>query len=329
MEYSLAEFENMFFESFKITGLAMAQIFLLGGIGYLLVRRNVLGDSCLVTLSRLSMDVTLPLMIFVQISREFKFSLYPDWWVFPLMSLAVTAAGALAAVLFLPFVGKGRQRLEFISLAAFQNSGYLPLALIAAMMPAGQARPLFIYTFLFLMGFNLLIWSFGVYMLSHSKEKKFALASLFSAPVIATLSGLLIVACGANRFLPDFLMTPLKMTGDCTLPLALFVVGGGLARIKLGNSEGSGQVALLCLLKLLIMPLAGLALVGVFKMPYLMGLLMVMQLAMPPATSLSVIVMTGNSQDLLISRGIFFGHIVSLVSIPLILSLYFAFYMIK
>jgi len=320
----------MLFESFKITGLAMTQIFLLGGIGYLLVRKNVLGDSCLVTLSRLSMDVTLPLMIFVQISREFKFSLYPDWWVFPLMSLAVTIAGALAAVLFLPFVGKDRRhRLEFVSLAAFQNSGYLPLALIAAMMPLEQARPLFIYTFLFLMGFNLLIWSFGVYMLAHSRERKFALASLFSAPVIATLSGLFVVACGINRFLPDFLMNPLKMTGDCTLPLALFVVGGGLARIKLGNYEGSGQVALLCLLKLLILPLAGLALVGFFKIPYLMGLLLVMQLAMPPATSLSVIVMTGNSRDLLISRGIFFGHLASLLTIPVILSLYFAFYMIK
>lgn len=317
----------MLFESVKITGLAMAQTFLLGGIGYFLVRRNLLGDSCLLTLGRLSMDVTLPLMIFVQISREFKFSLYPDWWIFPLMSLGVTAAGALAALVFLPLIGKGRKMMEFVSLSAFQNSGYLPLALIAAMMPAEQAGPLFIYTFLFLMGFNLLIWSFGVYMLSHAKEKKFSPASLFSAPVVATLAGLLVVALGINRFLPDFIMNPLKMTGDCTLPLALFVVGGGLARIKPGQGSGSWQVVLLCFLKLLILPLAGLALVGLLKIPYLMGLLLVMQLAMPPATSLSVIVMTGNSQDLLISRGIFFGHLASLVTIPLILSLYFAFYM--
>ncbi|MFA5429792.1 MAG: AEC family transporter [Candidatus Omnitrophota bacterium] len=319
----------MLFESFKITSLAMAQIFLLGGIGYFLVRRNLLGDSCLLTLGRLSMDVTLPLMIFVQISREFKFSLYPDWWIFPLMSLAVTVAGALSALIFLPLIGKGRRMTEFVSLAAFQNSGYLPLALIAAMLPHEQAGPMFIYTFLFLMGFNLLIWSFGVYMLSRAKERKFSPASLFSAPVVATLAGLLAAGFGLNRFLPDFLMNPLKMTGDCTLPLALFVVGGGLARINPGDRAGSGQVFMLCVLKLLLLPLAGLALVGLLKMPYLTGLLLVMQLAMPPATSLSVIVMTGNSRDLLISRGIFFGHLASLLTIPLILSLYFTFYPAK
>jgi hypothetical protein len=52
-------------------------------------------------------------------------------------------------------------------------------------------------------------------------------------------------------------------------------------------------------------------------------------LAMPSAATLSVIVKAQNSQDLLVSRGIFFTHLAGLLSIPLILSLYFAFYMIK
>jgi len=54
-----------------------------------------------------------------------------------------------------------------------------------------------------------------------------------------------------------------------------------------------------------------------------------MQLAVPPATSLSVIVRHYKKEDLLISQGIFFGHIVSLVTLPLFLSLYFMISMLK
>jgi len=52
-------------------------------------------------------------------------------------------------------------------------------------------------------------------------------------------------------------------------------------------------------------------------------------LAMPPATSLSVVTANYKKEDLLISQGIFIGHIVSIFTIPLFLSLYFILSVIK
>ncbi len=77
----------MFLQSFKITGLAVTQIFLLGAMGYLLTRKNILGEAGLDILSRLVVEVTLPLMIFSQLVKDFRFSLYPNWWIFFLLSL--------------------------------------------------------------------------------------------------------------------------------------------------------------------------------------------------------------------------------------------------
>jgi predicted permease len=88
-------------------------------------------------------------------------------------------------------------------------------------------------------------------------------------------------------------------------------------------------MALMSLAKLVVMPALGLWLVFIFKFPELFGLLIVLQLAMPPATNLSVIVSHYKKDDLLVSQGIFFGHVASLVTIPLILSLYFMISMIK
>jgi len=57
--------------------------------------------------------------------------------------------------------------------------------------------------------------------------------------------------------------------------------------------------------------------------------LILMQLAMPSATSLSVIVRHYKKEDLLISQGVFFSHILSVITIPLFLSLYFTLTIIK
>lgn len=313
----------MFGEYFRITGTSVVQIFLLGAIGYLLSKRKLLGQEGVNSLSRLVVDVTLPIMIFSQLTREFTFTSYGNWWVFPLLSIAITAAGFLVGACFLGFIKGPVQKRQFLSLIAFQNSGYLPLALIASLLPRREADSVFIYLFLFLVGFNLVIWSLGVHMLSSEHTKKFELGSLFSPPVVAALFSLLLVFFRVSRVIPNFIMQPLKITGDCTLPLAMLVVGGNLAQVKLKNIEFRA-VLLVLLGKLIILPALGLWLVLKLQLPPLVGLLIVLELSVPSATNLSVIIAHYKKEDLLISQGVFFSHILSLITIPLFLSLYFA-----
>lgn len=314
----------MFFGTFGIISLAVAQIFLLGAIGYFLMKRNVLGETGLDILSRLVVEITLPLLIFCQLTRDFKFDLYPHWWVFPLLSILIIAMGIVIGSVFLGFIKGIHRKMQFLSLVGFQNSGYLPLALIAALLPKYQSGTMFIYLFLFLLGFNFLVWSFGVFLLSLHEKKKFEWGSMFNPPVVATLLSLFLVSLNLNRFLPDTIIRPLRMVGDCTLPLAMFVVGGSLALIRLKHIDVK-SILLVALVKLIILPALGLLFIMRFKPPELLGLLIIMQLAVPPATSLSVIVRHYKKEDLIISQGIFFGHLLSLVTLPLFLTLYFVF----
>ncbi len=318
----------MFLESFKITGLAVAQIFLLAALGYFLIKKNILGDEGMDALSRLVIEITLPLMIFCQLIKDFNFNLYPDWWVFPLISIAITISGLIVGSIFTGFIRGGQHKLQFLSLIAFQNSGYLTLALVAAMLPADKLNSMFIYIFLFLLGFNLVMFSLGVYVLSFTRAKKFELGSLFSPPVIATLVSLILIFFGFSKFLPEAVLKPLRMVGDCTLPLAMLVVGGNLASIHLGHIDKK-TIALVILAKLIILPLLGLWLVVKFKLPELVGLLIILQLAVPSATNLSVIIRHYKKEDLLISQGIFLTHVASLITLPLFLSLYFTLIMVK
>ena len=318
----------MFLEQFKITGLAMAQIFFLGGLGYILVKKSILSQEGLDALSRLVIQIIFPALILTQMLKNFSFNLYPNWWIFPLISLAITVAGLIVGWGLLKLSALKTDRLQFLSLVAFQNSGYLPLAIAAAIFTGQQANDIFIFIFLFLLGFDLVAWSLGIYMLTYEKQAKFKLYSLFSAPVIANLTSLALIALGINKFIPSTLFKPLTMVGNCTLPLAMLVVGGNVALVQLKNIDK--KITFIFLLgKLIILPILGILIVLKLALPPLLGFLIVMQLAMPSATSLSVIIRRFNKPDALISQGVFFSHVIGLFTIPIFLSLYLTLVMLK
>jgi len=318
----------MLLESFKITGSAVGQIFILGAIGYLLIKKNILGQEGLDALSRLVVEIILPILIFYQLVKNFSFSAFRDWWIFPLISIAITAAGLLLGFLFSGFIKGKQQRLQFLNLVGFQNSGFLPLALVAAILPDDKMQTMFIYLFLFLLGFNLLMFSLGVYLITFSRQKKFELGSLWSPPVVATIFTLIFIFFGLERFVPQVVLRPLNMIGQCLIPLSIFVVGGNLAQIKLTRID-KVPMFLMLVAKLVILPALGLWLILRLRLPELLGLLILIELAMPPATMLSVITSHYKKQDLLVSQGIFIGHLFGLLSIPIFLSLYFAMNVIK
>ena len=108
----------------------------------------------------------------------------------------------------------------------------------------------------------------------------------------------------------------------------MMVVGGNVALAQLKNVDKK-MVLFFLLGKLFILPALGLVLVLKLGLPHLLGLLIVMQLCMPSATSLSVIIRHYKKEDALISQGVFFSHILSLLTIPIFLSLYLSLAVIK
>lgn len=307
---------------------AIIPMVILGGVGYFLVKRQQMGEACLLTISRFSMDIALPALIFYQLLKDFSFSRYPRWWIFPLASIFITFLGLGVAALCAVRVKGHEKRMQFLSLVGFQNSGFLPLMLFALIVPKPQADVLFVYLFLFLIGFNAAIFSLGVAMLVSSGQRRFPWKDMLNPPVIATVASMLLVFLGINRFIPAIVLTPVKMLGDCTVPLAMVIVGGNLALIKIERMDHA-SMAMVVALKLILLPALGLIGMVYFKLPALVGLLVLVELAVPTATTLSVIIRTYGREDHMISHGIFVTHLASIVTLPVFLSLYFSCFMLQ
>lgn len=302
----------------------MLQIFLLGLVGFVLVRKKILLSEAVSGLSSFLIGVAFPALIFWQLVTKFSLSLYPDWWIFPLASFIITGLGLSVGFLFSLSVKDARLRREFISLAGFQNAGYLPLTLLAWIAPEGYRDILLIYLFLFLLGFNLVIWSWGVYFLSERKLKHFSLASLFSPAVMAILLGFAFVILKLNAFMPKFILQPIELLGNCSFPLAVVVLGAILAELR-GDSQKPFEkkiISKMILAKLIVLPILGLLFLSFFKLPYLLGLLIIIELAVPSANSLAVIARKYSEEEKIISQGIFVSHLVSLVTLPVFLALF-------
>jgi len=308
-------------QAFSTTFKAILQLVAIGALGYFLVRRKVISESGLNLMGGLVVKVFLPLLMFTEIVRRFDVRLFPDWWVFPLLSVLISAAGLASGYAVLRLDNHVKHPQEFLSLTTFQNSGYLPLPLVAALLPRPQADTMFIYIFLFLLGFNMTIFSFGYYLLNPASNRRFDARRMFNPPVLATLAALLVAFAKAGRFLPGVLINPAELLGRCAIPLSILVVGGNLALMKVERGAFR-PIAYALLLKLVFLPLLFLCFIIVLRPPPMMGFLLILQAAMPSAVLLSVVCRSQDCGDKLVSPAIFYGHLASIITIPLMLSLF-------
>jgi predicted permease len=102
----------------------------------------------------------------------------------------------------------------------------------------------------------------------------------------------------------------------------MFVVGGNLALINFKTKEHIRHIVYLIIAKLIFLPLIFFGIIFLLKPSFEVAFLILLQAIMPSATTLSVIMSHYDRRDNIVSLGIFWTHVVSLVTIPLFLILF-------
>ncbi len=308
--------------SFQNIGLATLQIFMIGAVGYALGKKGILKDENLKTLSKLLVYVFLPCLIFSEFLDSFSFSEYENWWIFPLLSFAIAIVGFLLGLILCRLTKSKRIKREILALMSFQNSGYIPLVIVAQTFNPIDAVQMYVYIFLFLIGFNVAIWSIGVCLVAGKEISDVKAKDIFNPPMLATLFSLAAIFFNVQDFVPGVMMSSVEMFGACALPIAILVVGGNLASMSLKVNEYRKEIAASVLTKIIVLPLVALAVVFIFKIKGLVGFLIVLESVVPSATTLVVISKYCHIEDKIISKSILYGHLLGLITVPLFLTIY-------
>lgn len=165
--------------------------------------------------------------------------------------------------------------------------------------------------------FNLLVFTIGVSFINGGKAKSaFSPRLILSPCVVASLIAVVIAV--ARIQMPTPVGEWFHLLGDLTTPCALLIIGSSLSHIPVRDMLGNRFVYSMTLLRLFILPLAVggvLALMGVN--PFVSDVAVVLS-AMPVATNGIMLCLQYGKDERVMTQGLFFTTLLSVISIPLV-----------
>ena len=306
---------------------AVSRLFLVSCLGYLAVRLQLLSAKTIEYLSQFVIAITLPCLILSTLGRELRHDLLPEMAGCLIGAILLNTIGLTVALavrrLFIPTSQPCRRM--FLTLAAIQNSGYLPIPLTLAILPADQRATglLYVFVYIFVMGF--IFWSMGVWLIARpqSTDLRTTLRQIANPPMIAMLSGLLFLIPQVQTGFASLplLQKVLSTVGNTTIPLVLIILGGSFATIARGHS-GRLVVNLAAVIKLLVIPSAALTAALLLDLKGIMVFGLILQAAMPAAMNHIVVAQRYDGDVALTSQALFVQYIFSLITVPFFLLLY-------
>jgi predicted permease len=226
--------------------------------------------------------------------------------------------------LFIPPQEQGRRL--FLSLCSMQNSGYLPIPLVAAVLPEQLIPEGLLLTFVYIMVMGALFWSLGVWLITEGTAKKWRenIRNIANPPFIAVLFSLLFLVpqIKAGFTALPFLQESLALAGNTTIPLVMVVLGGSFGSGISFHNRGGRIMGISALVKMMIIPVLVLLFVKVFEMNRIFGFVLVLQAAMPAAMNHIVVAREYGGNIPLTARTLFFHYVLSIVTVPIFLYLF-------
>lgn len=302
------------------------KILCIAGIGFLSTRFGPVNEKTLKSISTFVIAVALPCLVLDTYADVLTLNTLKNAFGCSLAALSLHVAGIAAAFALKPFFLQKKDERSglFISLASMQNSGYLPIPIVQAILPQEQQASGFLFVFIYVFVMGLIFWSVGIRFIA--KESKGGagetLKRAFNPPIIAMIVGLLFLIPQAKDAFVGIgpLRDAVRLLGDTTIPLVLFVLGGSFStRPKV---QPSARVLFPSLLiKLAALPFFALMLTKWLQLGTVFSIVFVLQAAMPAAMNHIVIAQEYDGDVPLISRALFIQYVAALGTVPFFLSM--------
>jgi malate permease and related proteins len=284
---------GIFKAAFGETFLAILVIFIIIVTAGLMVRRRIVTQDQIQSLTRVTVNIFLPCLIFSKIVKTFDPGALPIWWVLPLSSVLIACAGLLLG--YLVFFRGVAAKKNMLAMCSLHNAGYLILP-IGAVLYQDQFDEFALYVFLFIPIFSLILWSYGKYLSTSGETERINLRALITPPFLACVVSLALVFLQVSQYFNDRdhyilygILRAMDLLGEATVPLANFILGAVLGSISLRIRPYLADAVRVVGVKLFVIPLLALLVLrftGWFSDNALLCDFFILQAASPPATGL-------------------------------------------
>lgn len=205
------------------------------------------------------------LLIYVILPSSIIKSYITDYSQEKLYGLFVSLLAAIAAlavsVIISRFVFGNRQKVEHFG-TAFSNAGFLGIPLVKAIV--GESAVFYVAAFVALL--NILQWTYGVVVMSGSREA-ISFKKIATNPVIISL-GIGLFLFISQLAVPSILTDTIAILGNMTAPVAMITLGVYLAQMKFQELFQEKWAYLSTLLRLIVIPVITLGLLTLLPVQY-------------------------------------------------------------
>lgn len=296
-----------------------------GILGFYLAARKVVPEVALGALLPLVLDIALPGMVFTDIFRRFSPSARPGWALLPLWWLLFTVASWILSTLICRLIRKDLRK-EFRLSLFYQNAVFFPLIILSQLF--GSNSTYIVDHFLFNLFFS--AFFFGTVPLffrtPNSRGLGLQWRRVFSPMLAVTVLAVGLSLLGWKSAVPELLVEITDLLGRMALPLILIVIGGSL---YLDMKSASGKVYVretiifLCA-KNLLYPGLTLWVITQLRVPAEVGIIILLQSAAPPLTSVPLMVQREGGNKSAASQFLIAGFLFAVLTVPLFTGIYLA-----
>lgn len=303
--------------------LAMNQViilFLVIIVGYFVKKRHLVQDSMKEDITNLVVNITLPAFIFTSMTASFSIEILKNSGKLIVISFSMYAFAFLLGKVFVLITKPSRSEAPIYRyIIAFSNCGFMGYPVIDALLGSQGV----FYAAIFNLGFTTLVWTYGVSIIKGESNEKRSIAqslkSIITPPFIAILAGFLTFLFQIKW--PFFLTESLSLIGRVTSPLSMMLIGFILSEIHIKDILAGDRIYLVTLIRLVILPSSLFFILNAFGLEGYLIQIPVIIAAMPAAANTAIISSKYNGNYQLASKGIFITTLLSILSIPLIVTL--------
>ncbi len=288
-------------------------LFLLMSIGFAASKANFISRNSSKALSSFLVNIALPCLVVISMQIPLNPETIGRTWTTLTLALVFFVISIIVAVIVPQFIpAKYSERGVFSFMLVFSNLGFMGIPVTQAIFGIDAV----FYTTLFMLPFNLLVFTIGILMLRPDMRMNFNPKIFVNPGIIASLLGLLFFFTGFS--IPSPLYDVINYLGSTTTPLAMLVTGSILATMPLSNLITDYRIYIISAFRLLIIPVITYLVISPFTTDPVIFAVPVLLAAMPVAANTVILADEYNADSALASKGVFITTLLSIVSIPLL-----------
>lgn len=302
------------FENSIIVFQQIIVMFLIMLLGYFIFRKDVFTNDTTKSLSTLLNRYVMPCTMMRSFQRPFDGAMMQQF----LMTLGCAVCVFIVSIVLGQFIYRPERAANYADRRVcmnLTNDGFMALPLLAAMFGddgvfLGAAH---------ICGMTIVLWTYGVYQLSHGKEKLSFKNTILTNPGILAAVGSMLLFMSPVKLSP-VLYTAIDFVGDLNTPLAMISLGCFLAQVDLKACFLDGALWRLSAMRMLIVPALSMILLFFAPLNEMSTLVLLVGVSAPCAIACAMFSQVYDADYLFATRAIALTTLQSVITLPALIA---------